>query len=151
MSDLEGEYRKALSRYPRAWRRRHEDALIGVLLDNAEAEGRRYMSKTDRQDLALNGRRLRVAHALPATFFAVAALAMLFLVVMVLSGTPLDVRVIMMPPAIPATPIGGSYQPLFAIQQPVWVIYAATVGVLVVTTVLGLLLVRRNIRVDRAD
>lgn len=151
MSDLEDEYRKALSRYPRAWRRTHEDALLGVLLDNAEGEGRAHMSKTDRRDLAFNSRRLRVAHALPGAFFAVATVALLFLAVMVFSGTPLDVQVIMMPPAIPATPIGGSYQPLFAVQQPAWVVYAATVGVLVLTTVVGLLLVRRNIRADRAE
>lgn len=37
---LERSYRVLLQCYPRSWRRIHEDDLVGVLLDQAEAEGR---------------------------------------------------------------------------------------------------------------
>lgn len=149
MNDLEREYRKALARYPRAWRRNHEEALLGVLLDKAEAEGRRHMSKTDRKDLAINSRRLRFNRALSYVLFAVAGIALLFAATMAISGTPLDVEVLITPPAIPAPPVGGSYQPLFVISQPAWALYATGVGVLVVAALAGILLTRRNRRADR--
>jgi hypothetical protein len=151
VSDLERQYRKALARYPKRWRRHNEDALLGVLLDNAEAEGRVDMSRTDRSDLAVNGRRLRIAHALPYVLLAIATLALLYLALLVLSGTPLDTEMIIMPPAIPATPIGGSYAPLFVIEQPSWAIYAITVGVLIAATLTGWSLLRRNRRADHVQ
>jgi hypothetical protein len=40
MSDLEARYRDALRWYPKAWRRRNEDAVLGTLLDRADDEKR---------------------------------------------------------------------------------------------------------------
>ena len=149
MSGLQDEYRKALARYPRTWRRDHEEALLGVLLDNAEAEGRHHMSKTDRTDLARNSRRLRVMYALPFAFFAVAGLALVALASLVLGGSPLDSVFLLIPPAIPAPPIGGSYQPLFVVQESGWALCAFSAGVLILATLAGLRLVRRNLSRSR--
>jgi hypothetical protein len=144
VSDLERQYRRALARYPRTWRRRNEDALLGVLLDNAEGEGRLHMSQAERHDLATNSRRLRLTHSLPYVLLAIGALALLYLLALVLSGSPLDTQIIIQPPAVPATPIGGSYSPLFAIQLPSWAVYAITVAVLIATTLAGWLLLKHN-------
>jgi len=40
MSDLEARYRDVLRWYPKAWRRRNEDAVLGTLLDRADDEKR---------------------------------------------------------------------------------------------------------------
>ena len=143
MSDLEREYRKALARYPRTWRRDHEEALLGVLLDNAEAEGRDRMSRTDRRDLAANGRRLRLARALPWVLFTIAALALLSVTSLLQGGAPLDTVFLFSPPVIPAPPIGGTYHTLFVISLPAWALYVISVGVLVVAAVAALMALRR--------
>lgn len=40
MNPLEIRYRQALRWYPRSWRAANADAVVGVLLDVADAEGR---------------------------------------------------------------------------------------------------------------
>ncbi len=60
MSDLEGQYRAALRWYPHRWRVRNSEALLGTLLDTAEAEGRTAPTREERRDLAVNGVRARV-------------------------------------------------------------------------------------------
>jgi hypothetical protein len=65
MTRLEDEYRAALRWYPRAWRQQHGDALVGTLLDAAEAEGRDEATASERRDLRLNGVRARGLAFLP--------------------------------------------------------------------------------------
>ena len=151
MSDLERDYRRALAWYPRPWRRNHEEALLGVLLDRAEAEGRHSMSKAERRDLAATSMRLRISATLPYAVLSVAALALLSTASLLLGGAPPDSAFLISPPAIPAPPIGGSYQPLFVIQQSGWALCAISVGVLVAATFAGLSMFRRNRRADRAQ
>lgn len=80
MSELERQYRKAVSWFPRAWRRENEDALIGLLLDQADGQGRVRVSAADRRNLAWNGLRQRVAATpivlIGAVFVLVAVLAL---------------------------------------------------------------------------
>jgi len=67
VSTLEAGYRSALRWYPRSWRRANGDALIGTLLDVAEAGGRTAPTASERRDLAVAGLRLRVGALLPET------------------------------------------------------------------------------------
>lgn len=53
-NDLEARYRRCARWYPTSWRAENEDALIGTLLDVAEAEGRTAPSCADRWNLARN-------------------------------------------------------------------------------------------------
>lgn len=48
---LESCYRRLLSLYPKAWRAQHEDAVIGVLLDEADAAGRSTLTTATALDL----------------------------------------------------------------------------------------------------
>ncbi|ROP44401.1 MULTISPECIES: hypothetical protein [unclassified Rathayibacter] len=52
---LERQYRRLLHWYPRTWREEHEEALIGTLLDTADAENRTAPSPTEEWNLAWNG------------------------------------------------------------------------------------------------
>ncbi|HEY0249796.1 MAG TPA: hypothetical protein VGC45_16210 [Gryllotalpicola sp.] len=54
-SELERRFRRALRWYPRDWRERHGEAMLGVLLDAAEAEGMPRPSLGQRIDLARHG------------------------------------------------------------------------------------------------
>lgn len=53
--ELEVAYRRLLRFYPRRWRVVHEDAMVAVLLDEAEAEGRRHASLASATDLVGHG------------------------------------------------------------------------------------------------
>ncbi len=64
MSALELDYRRALRWYPKRWRREHGDAMVGTLLDVAEAEGRDAPTRRERVELALAGLRARVGLAI---------------------------------------------------------------------------------------
>jgi hypothetical protein len=55
VSALEGRYRAALRWYPKAWRRRNEDAVIGTLLDLAEEDGRSLPRPGELANLHANG------------------------------------------------------------------------------------------------
>lgn len=48
-------YRRLLGLYPRTWREAHGDALLGVMLDAAEAEGRDRPSLAERGSAATHG------------------------------------------------------------------------------------------------
>lgn len=52
---LEARCRRLLSCYPRRWRERHEDELVGVLLEAAEAEGRTTIGLATSLDLVGHG------------------------------------------------------------------------------------------------
>lgn len=55
ISPLEARYRQLARWYPRAWRSRNEDALVGVLLDVADAEGRDTISRGERMSMVSHG------------------------------------------------------------------------------------------------
>jgi hypothetical protein len=61
VSDLEARYRRALAWYPREWRAKNADAVVGTLLDEAEASGRPRPRLGDLLDLAVSGVRTRFA------------------------------------------------------------------------------------------
>lgn len=63
---LEQSYRRLVRWYPGRWRHQNEDALIGVLLDVAENEGRTRPKRSEVVDLAANGIGTRVAAVFPA-------------------------------------------------------------------------------------
>ncbi len=48
-------FERALGWYPEDWRKRHDAEALGVLLDQAEAEGRRTPTPSQRLDLAWHG------------------------------------------------------------------------------------------------
>jgi hypothetical protein len=52
---LEQQYRQALRWYPKNWRRRNEDAVVGTLLDVAEEAGRLVPARGELADLRANG------------------------------------------------------------------------------------------------
>ena len=54
-TDLETSYRRMLRWYPRQWRSRNEDAVTGVLLDQAEHEARTAPSTGERLSLIAGG------------------------------------------------------------------------------------------------
>jgi hypothetical protein len=51
MNDLESRYRQALRWYPKAWRRRNEDAVLGTLLDRADDEKRQAPVRSELANL----------------------------------------------------------------------------------------------------
>jgi hypothetical protein len=55
MSDLEVRYRRALRWYPRKWRATNEDAMVGTLLDQCDAEHRTEPAPGELANLRLSG------------------------------------------------------------------------------------------------
>ena len=55
MSALEARYRAALRWYPPAWREQNADAIVGTMLDQAEAEGRSVPRRGEIRNLAASG------------------------------------------------------------------------------------------------
>ena len=55
MSALEARYRAALRWYPRAWRAENADAIVGTMLDQAEAERRSAPARGELRNLAASG------------------------------------------------------------------------------------------------
>ncbi len=66
MRELEARYRAALRWYPESWRRRNADAVVGMLLDGADHDGRTVPAPGELTDLALRGLAARAAVALPS-------------------------------------------------------------------------------------
>ena len=66
MRELEARYRAALRWYPESWRRRNADAVVGMLLDGADHDGRTVPAPGELTDLALRGLAARSAVVLPA-------------------------------------------------------------------------------------
>jgi len=54
-SSLESAYRSTLRWYPRRWRAEHADALVGILLEVAEGQGRSSITWSERMNLAGHG------------------------------------------------------------------------------------------------
>jgi len=54
-ADLEHSYRRALAWYPRSWRERNADVMVGTLLDVAEAEHRARPRRAELVGLAASG------------------------------------------------------------------------------------------------
>lgn len=67
-------YHRLLALYPASWRRRNGAAIVGALLDQAEAEGRARPSWSDVSSLALGGIQERLAIGSRASWFGPAAL-----------------------------------------------------------------------------
>lgn len=55
MSDLESRFHRLLKWYPSAWRSSHGDALIGTLLDAADAEGRTRPTGAEARSMRAHG------------------------------------------------------------------------------------------------
>lgn len=62
---LESRYRAALRWYPRTWRAANADAIVGVMLDQAEAEGRSVPARGELRDLASAGLSSRLEQLAP--------------------------------------------------------------------------------------
>jgi hypothetical protein len=65
VSALEARYRAALRWYPRAWRAENADAIVGVMLDQAEAEGRTAPARGELRNLLSSGVGQRVERYAP--------------------------------------------------------------------------------------
>ncbi|WP_025157609.1 hypothetical protein [Leifsonia aquatica] len=63
--ELETTYRRALRWYPATWRARNADALLSMLLDRAEGEGRSAPAPGELFDLAVHGMGARLEAVLP--------------------------------------------------------------------------------------
>lgn len=61
MSALEIAYRRAMQWYPHRWREENADALVALMLEVADAEGRTSPSAADLRNLRVNGLRARFA------------------------------------------------------------------------------------------
>lgn len=67
MSTIESETRSLLQRwFPTSWRQSHGEALIGTVLDCAEAEGRDSLTRAERRDLITSGMREHGLALVPA-------------------------------------------------------------------------------------
>ncbi len=76
-AELEVRYRAALRWYPRAWRAENADAIVGVMLDQADAEGRSVPSRAELRNLASSGLSQRLESIAPqAVRDRVAAIAL---------------------------------------------------------------------------
>ncbi|ROS59304.1 hypothetical protein EDF38_2150 [Frigoribacterium sp. PhB160] len=62
---LEQRYRRLLGWYPRSWRERHGDAMVGTLLDVADAQGRHEPTWSESVDLARGGLAARLGVVVP--------------------------------------------------------------------------------------
>lgn len=63
---LDSRYRMLMKMYPALWRTRNEDAVVGTLLDAAEAESRTRPSRGEIVDLAVHAAAAHVDRVLPA-------------------------------------------------------------------------------------
>jgi hypothetical protein len=75
MSDLESHYRRLLRWYPRRWRARNEQVVIGMLLDQAENDGRMTPTVADRASLISGGLHERLLRAERPSALTVVALS----------------------------------------------------------------------------
>ena len=62
---LEGRYRSALRWYPRAWRVENADAIVGTMLDQADAEARDVPRSGELRNLATSGIAARIERFAP--------------------------------------------------------------------------------------
>ena len=62
----EAQYRSALRWYPRSWRQRNEDVMVGTLLDVADADGREAPTRGELRDLRRSGFAARAEGVLAA-------------------------------------------------------------------------------------
>jgi hypothetical protein len=74
-SNLEEEYRRLLRWYPRVWRHRNEEVVLGTLLESAQARGQTRLSAEDRRAIQLAGLRRRAIGSGQRSLVATLALA----------------------------------------------------------------------------
>lgn len=65
-SALEAKYRRALRWYPRSWRLKYGDAMLGTLLEIADDDGRTTPTREELADLAVSGLQIRLSAHLSA-------------------------------------------------------------------------------------
>lgn len=141
-SELEQRYRDALSWYPRRWRAQHEEALLGILLDQADAEGRTHMSTADHRNLARHGLGRRLAPALVVTLIILGVLAALQIASMISFNQTFDTQLLFSPPPLHPVPVGTSWTPLFTIGFSAGTLYLICIAVLIATTTGAAFLIR---------
>jgi hypothetical protein len=73
MTDLETAYRRLLAWYTPAWRRRNGQAIMGTMLDAADADGRHAPTLAERQGLVRRGLIDRIQAYLPVALVFCAA------------------------------------------------------------------------------
>ena len=141
MTNLESKYRGALRWYPARWRRANGEALIGLMMDRAEAASREAPARGELFDLARHGLRLRIVAAAPWLLISAATLALAMLASIVSQG-PFETVAIM-----PPWPRGnGVVEQSFVLMAPAWQ-FALAVGAFAATfggAGAGLLLRRRT-------
>jgi hypothetical protein len=74
-NDLREEYRHLLRWYPRAWRRRNEEVMIGTLLEDAHAARRSHPTPADRRSLMIGAMVARAAGSGKRSLVGLIALA----------------------------------------------------------------------------
>lgn len=144
-NDLEQRYRHALRWYPKRWRLQHQAALLGLLLDQAEAEGRTEMSPADRNNLARHGLAHRLTPIGIGVLLLLAALSAAEIISLLTSKTGLGASLLFVPPRFPAVPVGGSWTPPFILQFDAWALYLVCV-VLLLGSLAGTVLLARSRR-----
>lgn len=143
IGDLEQEYRAVLRRYPRRWRLQHEDALLGILLDQADAEARTRMTASERRRLVRHGLGLRLAPVLLLALLVLAAVAALLLGDLLVARTGLDSRMIYAPPPLLPVPVGSGWTPPFILQFSGGALYLIDSTVLAAAAIGAARLIRR--------
>lgn len=84
-NQLERTYRRSLARFPKAWREQHAEVVLGMLLDDAEANGRESVPAAQRVSLGVQAlaehltfKRVRILAAVATILWAAGLLLSLF-------------------------------------------------------------------------
>lgn len=142
-SELERRYRDALRWYPRRWRDQHEEALLGILLDQADDEERGHLSAAERRNLARQGLARRVAPVLLGALLVAGVLAVLQIGSMISFQENWDAQLLFSPPPPHPVPIGTSWTPLFTLSFSAGTLYLICSAIVVGAAVGATLLIRR--------
>lgn len=107
------------------------------------------MSMADHRDLAKSSRRLRTARIVPIVLFSVAVVLLLHAVALALNGVALGDNLTVNAPLLAQSTDGSSYYPYF-LATTANVVYLVSLIVSLVAVVIGALLARRNVWINRA-
>ena len=143
MSQLERTYRNALHWYPHRWRAQHEEALLGILLDQAEEEGRTQMTTAERRNLTRHGLARRLSPILLVALLILGVLAALQIASMISFQQAFDTQLLFSPPPLHLVPIGTGWTPLFTLSFTAGTLYAICTAIVVLAGVGSTLLIIR--------
>jgi hypothetical protein len=143
MSELERTYRNALHWYPHRWRAQHEDALLGILLDQAEEEGRDHMTTAERRNLTRRELSRRLSPILLVALLILGVLAALQIASMISFQQTFDTQLLFSPPPLHPVPIGTSWTPLFTLSFSAGTLYAICTAIVVLAAVGSALPIKR--------